>query len=92
MSVWTLPGEVIHRQLDHEFITLGQCLGLSYGLGISHPDREWGEKMVEEGTSALKAQADRGRGMFGARRERAARELGKTRRRGLPRGQGSSTA
>lgn len=48
--------------------------------------------MVEEGTSALKAQADRGRGMFGAQRERAARELGKNRRRGLPRGQGNSTA
>lgn len=39
------------------------------------------EKMVRDGTLALKAQADRDRGAFGKYRGRATRELGKTRRR-----------
>lgn len=40
MSVWTLHGEVLYRQLDDGFIMLRQHLGLSYGLRISHPRRE----------------------------------------------------
>lgn len=37
--------------------------------------------MFEDGTLALKAPADADRRVFGAHRERAARELGKTGRR-----------
>lgn len=40
MSVWTLHGEVLYRQLDDGFVILRQHLGLSYGLRISHPRRE----------------------------------------------------
>lgn len=39
------------------------------------------EKMIGDGTLALKIQADRDRDVFGAYRGRAARKLGKTGRR-----------
>lgn len=40
VSVWTSEGEVLYGQLDNGFITVGWCLGLSYGFRIGHAGKE----------------------------------------------------